>query len=92
MNLKATKEKFNRTYFNITKKKEKLLFSNKLNKLVALIRKVDKDEAVDELVADIDRAMIEKLENVRDKFRFAAKDGNPGLHEDLQKLYKEMAL
>ena len=57
-NLKVTKEKFNRAYFNITKQKEKMLFNSKLNKLVTLVRKEDKQEKVDELVAEIDRELI----------------------------------
>ena len=57
-NLKATKEKFNRAMFNITKQKEKMLFNSKLNKLVTLVRKEDKQEKVDEIVAEIDRELI----------------------------------
>lgn len=45
--LKLTKEKFNRVMYNITKQKEKQLFHNKLNKLVTLVRKADKQDAVD---------------------------------------------
>ena len=57
-NLKKTKDKFNRAYYNITKQKEKMLFNSKLNKLVTLVRKEDKQEKVDELVAEIDRELI----------------------------------
>ena len=57
-NLKKTKDKFNRAYFNITKQKEKMLFNSKLNKLVTLVRKEDKQEKVDEIVAEIDRELI----------------------------------
>ena len=92
MNLKATKDKFNRTYYNITKQKEKVLFNNKLNKLVALVRKVDKEDAVDELVYEIDRELVEKVENVRDKLRLVRKDGHPEIAEELQKIYEDMAL
>ena len=41
-NLKKTKDKFNRAYYNITKQKEKMLFNGKLNKLVTLVRKEGK--------------------------------------------------
>ena len=91
-NLKLTKDKFNRTYYNITKQKEKTLFNNKLNKLVALVRKVDKEDAVDELVYEIDRELVEKMENVRDKLKFVRKDGNPGLTAELQKIYADFDL
>lgn len=89
-NLKATKEKFARTYYNITKQKEKVLFNNKLNKLVALIRKVDKEDAVDELVYEIDQELVERVENVRDKMRFVRRVAHPGLNDEIQKIYKEL--
>ena len=36
-----------------------MLFNSKLNKLVTLVRKADKQDKVDEIVADIDRDLIE---------------------------------
>lgn len=53
-NLARVKERFLRTMFNITKKKESLLFSSKMNKLVTLVRKATKESVIDELVQDID--------------------------------------
>ena len=40
--------------FIIFTEKEKILFSNKLNKLVTLVKKATKDKVVDELAAEID--------------------------------------
>ena len=91
-NLKVTKDKFNRAYFNITKQKEKMLFNSKLNKLVTLVRKEDKQEKVDELVAEIDRELIQQAEDVRDKLREARKKTNSSLSEELQKIYEDIAV
>ena len=53
-NLAKQKERFLRTMYNISKKRESLLFSNKMNKLVSLVRKARKEDVVDELVYEID--------------------------------------
>ena len=42
-NLAKQKERFLRNMYNITKKKESLLLSNKMNKLVTLVRKATKE-------------------------------------------------
>ena len=63
-----------------------------MNKLVTLVRKADKQDKVDQLVHEIDLELIENIDKVRDKLRFVRKDANPGLTEDLKKIYEEIAL
>ena len=41
-NLEQVKERFLHTMYNITAKREKILFNSKLNRLVTLVRKTDK--------------------------------------------------
>ena len=66
-NLSNMKEKFVRTMYNMTKQKEQVLFTGKLNKLVNLIRKADDDEKVDMLVYEIDQELLLKMKTVQKK-------------------------
>ena len=40
--------------------KEKIVFSNKLNKLVTLVRKASREDVIDELVHDIETVLHKK--------------------------------
>ena len=62
--------------YNISKKRESLLFSNKMNKLVSLVRKARKEDLVDELVYEIDQEIINKMKNVQQKLQFVTKQNN----------------
>ena len=62
--------------YNISKKRESLLFSNKMNKLVSLVRKARKEDVVDELVYEIDQEIINKMKNVQQKLQFVTKQNN----------------
>ena len=44
--------------------KEALLFNNKLNKLITLVKKATRDEVIEELVHDIDQELIRKMYGV----------------------------
>lgn len=44
--------------------KEKIVFSNKLNKLVTLVRKASREDVIDELVHDIETVLHKKAAQV----------------------------
>ena len=65
--LEDLKEKFYLNVYNINKRKEALLFGNKLNKLITLVKKATKDEVINELVDDIDQELFKKMKVVQKK-------------------------
>ena len=69
--------------------REKVLFNRKLNRLVNLVRKADKEQEVDLLVSDIDHELFKKMQQVQKELKFVRKDANPELSEELRKLYEE---
>ena len=77
--LEDLKEKFYLNVYNINKRKEALLFGNKLNKLITLVKKATKDEVINELVDDIDQELFKKMKVVQKKLQFVSKDSNPEL-------------
>ena len=44
------------------------------------------------MVAEIDRELIEQAEDVREKLRFVRKNANPGLNDELKKIYDDIAV
>ena len=88
-NLAQMKEKFLRNMYNITKKKEHLLFGNKMNKLVSLVRKASKDSVINELVYEIDLSLMTKLRDVQKKLEFVSRGNDAELTTELEKLYAD---
>lgn len=88
-NLALMKERFLRTMYNITKQKESLLFSNKMNKLVTLVRKATKESVIDELVQSIDDELLKKMRQVKQKLDFVSLQSDSEVTQQLNKLYGE---
>ena len=87
--LKKHKEYFMRTKFNITKRNEKLILNNKVQKLIVLIRRATNSSKIDELVANIDSQLLNKMDKIQSTLEFVRRDANPELQKKLQAIYQE---